>query len=72
MKVFDFFCGLCSIGGLLVSLFTANKVFKISKTFNCGNKDDHSKIVNKGNQNTYSGSYTGRDSINGAGSTKQK
>lgn len=70
MEVFNIICGVCSIAGLLVSLFTAGKVIKISKTFNCNNKDDHSKTVNKGNENTYSGSYTGRDSINETRSSK--
>lgn len=73
MDIFNVICGVCSIAGLLVSVFTASKVVKISKTFNCDNKDDHSKVVNKGSRNTYSGSYAGRDSIiNGTGSDKQK
>ncbi len=36
------------------------------------NKDDNSKVVNNGSRNTYNGSYTGRDSINGIGSDKPK
>lgn len=72
MDLFNIICGVCSIVGLLVSLFTASKVTKISKTYNCDNKDDHSKVVNKGSGNTYHGSYAGRDSINGTRSSKQK
>lgn len=48
MDIFNVICGVCSIAGLLVSVFTASKVVKISKTFNCDNKDDRSKVVNKG------------------------
>ncbi len=70
MDIFNVICGGCSIAGLLVSVFTASKVVKISKTFNCDNKDDHSKVVNNGSRNTYNGPYTGRDSINGIGSGK--
>lgn len=72
MDMFNIICGVCSVAGLVVSIFTAGKVVKISKTFNSGNTDDHSKVVNKGSGNTYSGSYTGRDSISGAGSGEQK
>lgn len=72
MEVFNMIAGVCSIIGLLVSLFTAGKVTRISKTYNSGNRDDHSKVVNKGSRNTYNGSYAGRDSINGTGSCKQK
>jgi len=67
MEVFNIISGVCSIVGLLVSLFTAGKVVKISK----GNTDDRSKVVNKGSGNTYNGSYTGRDRINGRGNTEQ-
>ena len=72
MDIFNVICGVCSIAGLLVSFFTVSKIVKISKTFNCDNKDDHSKVVNKGSRNTYGGSYTGRDSINGTGGSEQK
>ncbi len=70
MDIFNVICGVCSIAGLLVSVFTASKVVKISKTFNYDNKDDHSKVVNKGRGNTYHGSYVGKDSINGIGNRK--
>lgn len=70
MDAFNVICGVCSIAGLLVSVFTASKVVKISKTFNCDNKDDHSKNVNKVSKTTIHGSYVGRDSINGIGNSK--
>lgn len=72
MDMFNIICGVCSIAGLLVSLFTASKVIKISKTYKCGNRDDHSRVINKGSGNTYNGDYAGRGSINGNGSGKQK
>lgn len=72
MDVFNIFCGACSVAGLLVSVFTASKVVKISQTMNCGNKDDHSKVVSKGSGNTYNGSYAGRDHINGTRGSEQK
>ena len=72
MEIFNIFCGICSIAGLLVSLFTASKVTKISKTYNCDNKNDHSKVINGGSGNTYHGSYAGRDSIDGTGNSEQK
>lgn len=72
MDMFNIICGVCSIAGLLVSIFTAGKVVKISQTVNSGNVDDHSKVVNKGKGNTYNGSYAGRDSVNGTRSSEQK
>ena len=72
MDLFNVICGICSIAGLLVSIFTAGKGGKISQTVNSGNVDDHSKVVNKGSRNTYNGSYVGRDSVNGTGSGEQK
>lgn len=72
MDLFNIICGVCSIAGLLVSIFTAGKVVKISQIVNSGNVDDHSKVVNKGSRNTYNGSYVGRDSVNGTGSGEQK
>lgn len=72
MQIFNIISGICSIVGLLVSLFTAGKVIKISKTYHYGNTDDHSKVINKGDGNTYNGSYVGRDQINEIGSTEQK
>ena len=72
MDIFNIICGVCSIAGLLVSVFTASKVIKIAQNFNCGNMNDNSRVINKGNRNTYHGSYAGRDNINGTGSGKQK
>lgn len=71
MEGFNIFCGVCSIAGLLVSLFTAGKVTKISKTFNCDNKDDHSKVITKSSGNTYHGLCAGRDIINGSKNIEQ-
>ena len=63
MEVFNIISGVCSIVGLAVSLFTASKVVKMIQNINYGNKDDHSKVIDKGKGNTYHGSYTGRDNI---------
>lgn len=63
MEAFNIISGVCSIVGLAVSLFTASKVVKMIQSINYGNKDDHSKVINKGKGNTYHGSYTGRDNI---------
>lgn len=68
MELFNIICGVCSIMGLLVSVFTAGKVIKISKTVNLGN--DHSKVIRKEKGNTYNGPSAGRDIINGAGRDK--
>lgn len=72
MNLFNIICGVCSIVGLLVSLFTADKVMKITQNLNIGNKDDHSKVINKNSRSTFHGSYVGRDSVNGTGNSKQK
>lgn len=72
MDVFNIISGVCSIAGLLVSLFTASKVIKITNNFNYGNRDDHSKVINKGNKNTYYDAVAGRDMINGTGYKEHK
>lgn len=72
MELFNIICGVCSIAGLLVSLFTANKVTRISKNYSCNNADDHSKVVNRNTKSTFHGGYVGRDSINGTRSGEQK
>lgn len=61
MDLFNIICGVCSIAGLLVSLFTAGKVIKIN-----------SEIVNKNKKSEFHGDYAGRDSINGTRSGEQK
>lgn len=66
MDLFNIICGVCSIAGLLVSLFTASQVVKITNNFNCGNKEDCSKNEVKVSRSTISGSVAGRD-INGTG-----
>lgn len=70
MDLFNIICGGCSIAGLLVSIFTAGKVIKISQTINCGNKDDRSKNSTKISNSTIHGDVVGRDSINGTGNSK--
>lgn len=72
MDIFNVICGVCSIAGLLVSVFTAGKVVKITQTLNCGNKDNNSRVVNKNKKSTFNDSYVGRDSINETGSGQQK
>lgn len=72
MDYFNIISGVCSIAGLLVSIFTAVKVVKIVQTINSGNVDANSKVVNKGKGNTYNGSFVGRDSINGTQSSEQE
>ena len=72
MDLFNIICGVCSIVGLLVSLFTAGKVMQITQNLNIGNRDDHSKVVNKNSKSTFRGSYVGRDGINGTGNSKQE
>lgn len=61
MNMFNIICGVCSVLGLLVSLFTASQVVKISK-----------KVINKNSGSTFYGAYTGGDNINGTGSSEQK
>lgn len=68
MELFNLISGVCSVAGLLVSLFMVGKVIKISQTLNCNNRDDHSNVVNKGKGNTYNGNYVGRDYTNETGS----
>jgi len=70
MDLFNIICGVCSIVGLLVSIFTAGKVVRIAHTVNSGNVDDCSKTVNKVSKNEILGSYVGRDSVNGTGNSK--
>lgn len=72
MDLFNIICGVCSIAGLLVSIFTASKVVKITQTINSDNAEDHSKVVNQGKGNTYNGSYVGRDYTNETGSGQQE
>lgn len=72
MEIFNIICGVCSIVGLLVSLFTASKVIKISKTFNCGNGNVQSKTANKNSKSEFHGDYVGGAIINEKGSSEQK
>lgn len=72
MDVFNIICGICSVAGLFVSIFTASKVIKVTQTLNSGNLDDHSKVVNGNERSTFHGLYVGRDNVNGTGNGKQK
>lgn len=72
MEIFNIICGICSIVGLLVSLFTASKVIKISKTFNCDNGNVQSKTANKNFKSEFHGDYVGGSIVNGKGSSEQK
>lgn len=67
MEIFNIISGACSIIGLLVSLFTASKVVKISY-----NQKNISKVDNRNRGCEFNGSYAGRDSINGTGNSKQE
>lgn len=57
MDLFNIICGICSIAGLLVSLFTASKVVKIS---------------NKNKNSTFHGTYIGGNSTSETRSSEQK
>lgn len=72
MELFNIICGVCSIAGLLVSIFTASKVIKITQIFHYGNEDDRSRVINGGERNTYNGSYVGRDNISETRNNKQE
>lgn len=61
MDMFSIISGTCSVLSLLVSLFTAGKVVKISQTFNCCNRDDHSRVKSNISDTTINGSFIGRD-----------
>lgn len=70
MELFNIICGICSILGLLISIFTVNRVVKITQMINCGNVNDHSKNENKVFKSTIDGGYVGRDIINGTKNSK--
>lgn len=70
MELFNVICGVCSIAGLLVSIFTAGKVVKIAQTVNSGNADDHSKSRTKISKSSIRGDVVGRDRINGTRHSK--
>ena len=72
MNIFNIVCGLCSVLGLFVSIFTASKVIKISHTLNLCNKDDHSRVINENKINTFNGPYVGRNNINESRSVEQE
>lgn len=59
MQIFNIVSGICSIVGLLVSLFTASQVIKISNTYNCDNDD--TRVKTKISKSQVNGSVVGRD-----------
>lgn len=59
MYMFNIICGVCSVLGLLVSLFTASQVINIKNNFNVANKKEKNKINNNNRNSTFYGSYTG-------------
>ncbi len=71
MDMFNIISGTCSVLGLLVSLFTAGKVIKVTQKLNCNERDDHSKTVTKTSNSTINGVQVGRDLNDGAGNRKQ-
>lgn len=67
MEVFNVICGICSIIGLLVSVFTAGKVIKILKITNYSNGNNNFQVDNGGIGNTYHGDFVGGNRINSGG-----
>lgn len=61
MEIFNIVCGACSIAGLLVSIFTASKVIKISQAFICNNRDVNLDAINEEYGNNYYAPSAGRD-----------
>lgn len=61
MDMFNIISGVCSIVGLVVSLFTAGKVIKISQTINCGNNSKESKVNTKITKSDVYGDVVGGD-----------
>lgn len=61
MDLFNIICGVCSIVGLAVSLFTAGKVVKVSQSINCGNKRKSSTVRTKINKSEIQGDVVGGD-----------
>lgn len=59
MELFNIICGICSIAGLAVSVFTASKVIKISNV----NKSQISKTENTVENTSIGGDYVGKDKI---------
>lgn len=70
MDLLNVICGVCSIAGLLVSIFTASKVVKIVQNINSGNLNGDSNHINNITDTTIQGSFVGRNSINGMENTK--
>lgn len=58
-EIFNIVCGFCSIAGLAVSLFTASRVYKISKNIYINER------TKRGNKISIKGSTVGQDLIGG-------
>lgn len=59
MEVFNIICGVCSIAGLLVSVFTATKIIKISNNLNYGNSSNKTTIKTKVGKSKVEGAVVG-------------
>lgn len=64
MDLFNIICGVSSIAGLLVSIFTASKVVKITQIMHSNNVNSEITEANILKDTTIHGSYTGRDRKN--------
>lgn len=71
MDMFNIISGTCSVLGLLVSVFTAGKVIKVTQKLNCNERDDHSRTVTKTTNSTINGIQVGRDLNHGTGNSQQ-
>ena len=60
MDLFNIVCKIYSIVGLLVYVFIASKMIKITKNFNYNNSDNHFKVIDKESKNIYNGLYIWR------------
>lgn len=61
MEIYNVICGACSIVGLLVSLFTASKVIKITQNINYGNNKKKSISKTTIHKSEIHGDVIGRD-----------
>ncbi len=65
MDLFNIICGICSVAGLAVSIFTASKVIKISQDVKIQENVDFSKTKNTLKDTYVGGDYAGRDKRTG-------
>lgn len=71
MDMFNIISGTCSVLGLLVSVFKAGKLIKVTQKLNCNERDDHSKTVTKTTNRTINGIQVERDLNHGIGNSQQ-